>query len=231
MVALLVIATILAFVLMDLVIQKVEKAYLPQAASAGAAAMEAGHGGAEIPLRVGQIYMPANLFFHRGHTWASVLGTGMVRVGADDFIRKVAGGIEAVSLPKIGDEVKQGDRLITIGHGQRKVSLPVPVDGVITAVNAAGTEQGGAGLYETGWLLEIKPKTLSRNLRTLRIADSAVQWIKDETDRLKDFVSGQVYEGKLAGQTAADGGLPVDGILARLGDEAWAEFDNKFIEA
>jgi len=76
------------------------------------------------------------------------------------------------------------------------------------------------------WLVEIKPHGLGESLKRLRIAETAKQWLREERDRLKDFLAAANSE---VAMTLADGGEPTRGVLEQLDDRVWESFQREFL--
>src|SRR5512135_1174495 len=49
--------------------------------------------------------VPADLFFHRGHTWVRLEGGDTVTIGLDDFAQKLVGPVGSLQLPAVGRPV------------------------------------------------------------------------------------------------------------------------------
>jgi len=181
-----------------------------------------------------QFALPMGLFFHPGHTWMGLLRSGQVKVGMDDFLRRLLGGIEAVAFPRVGAAVARGDPLVTVRQGGRSLVLRSPVDGTVVSANPLWeTDQGRAwgDPYGEGWLVKVLPTNLARNLRTLRIAEPAVWWLQEEVRRFRDFAARLIAPDPELGLRLADGGLPADGVLRHADDATWSRFQVEFLGA
>ena len=231
MVAILVVSTIILFIAADLVVQWV-RAHRAQPAPVR---RQPGVADLLVPsLQPERFILPAGLFYHRGHTWANLLFSGQVKVGVDDFLQKLLGRVDAVTLPPLGVEVKQGEPLVAIRQGGRTAMLPAPVDGVVCAVNTELEKAPGLikrDPYTRGWLVALRPTNLSANLSRMTVGESALTWLKGELTRFREylFVTLTIKRDALVGATAADGGLLADGLLEHLDDETWADFQAKFL--
>ncbi len=178
--------------------------------------------------------LPGGLFFHHGHVWINLLFSGQVKVGVDDFLQKLLGRIDALTLPPIGVEVREGQPFAGIHQGGRTVTLPAPVDGVVCAVNSDLAKAPGLlkrDPYTRGWLVALRPTNLSANLPQLKVGPETLAWLRVELARLQEFLRVTLTKKGEAwlGATAADGGLVVDGLLEHLDDEAWNGFQWDFI--
>lgn len=181
-----------------------------------------------------QFALPAGIFFHPNHTWLGLLPSGQVKVGLDDFLRRLLGRIEAVALPKAGSTLARGLPLARLQQGGRTLGLPSPVDGTVMAVNPLwDTDPGRASRdpFGEGWLARIVPTNLAGNLRDLKIAEPAVWWLQEEVRRFRDFAARFIALDPELGPRLADGGLPLDGVLERVDDATWGRFEREFIVA
>lgn len=225
MVALFVVLTIVLFLTIDLVYQRVQRRK--------SAAAEPSLAYKTIPA-INRISVPEGLFFHPGHTWAAVTESGYTKVGIDDFTRKLFGKIDAITFKKTSGEVKQGEPLFVVKQGKRTFEMVAPVDGVIEATNTAIAQDPSMlsiDTYQNGWLAALKPTNLKKNLEKLNIAESAKEWAREEVARLRDFFAGAAFENRLVGQTLQDGGPPVEGVLEFMSDEAIEKFEKEFLQA
>jgi glycine cleavage system H lipoate-binding protein len=231
MVAVFVVLTIILFVLADFILQKVRARRMP----APAVAPRTGAADLLLPnLQPERFALPGGLFFHRGHTWANLLFSGQVKIGIDDFLQKLLGRIDGVTLPPIGVEVKAGQPFVALRQGDRTAMLSAPVDGVVCAVNqelAKAPSLLRRDPYTRGWLVAIRPKDLNANMSLLMVGEKSREWLTLELGRFADFVRGVMsqHQDVLVGATAADGGLSADGLLERLDDEHWTEFQGQFL--
>jgi len=97
MVAVLVLATFVCFVIADYFLQ----ARRSHAVKAVVQAAEA----EELPFPmniVGGFKLPAGLSYHVGHAWAAKESRNLVRIGLDDFAVRLLGKIDQVDLPARG---------------------------------------------------------------------------------------------------------------------------------
>ncbi|MBL0175312.1 MAG: glycine cleavage system protein H [Ignavibacteria bacterium] len=178
------------------------------------------------------VRMPKSVFFHPAHTWARMEGADSVTVGLDDFIQKAVGAIDKVYLPMIGQKVKQGDPVITVHHGDRKLMLVAPISGTVFALNNDVLDNPAliaANPYEEGWLFRLEPELLANSLSLLTIAENAVSWIRTEAMRFREFLAGQTLQHATLGATMLDGGVPVANSLEYLDDSSLRKFEDQFL--
>ncbi len=238
MVALFVVLTFAAFILVDIVVQKVQYEKARQTAGAYETARRgiAVQGAQLAPAFAGvssdSFRIPKGVFLAPNHTWAKVEEDGKVRIGLDDFIQKVVGPVDHIELVNPGQEVKVGDKLIKIVQNGRELYLKSPVRGRVAMVNRdleADPAKIKIDPYKA-WAIEIEPQALAKDIRNMKIAEAASHWFKKELQRFKEFVTEEISShNALVGQTAQDGGIPVEGLLARLEDDAWKKFQEEFV--
>ena len=176
-------------------------------------------------LTVKGVDIPQGYYLHPGHTWLKLEEDGGVRVGLDDFARRVLGPLEKIETPLVGKEVIQHQPVI---RGFRKgvtAGFPVPVNGVVTDINSQ-LRDAGEGAHEdpyaAGWVMRLHSDTLRQDLQGLMIGDESREFLNREVNRLF-----QVIE-EVAGPLAADGGYLGDDIFGHLPDIGWERINNLF---
>lgn len=165
---------------------------------------------------VGGFLLHPDLYYHRGHTWVMPQGDGTVRIGLDDFGRRLVDGIRRVILPPNGSMVLEGEAAVQLDCGTKRAKLLSPVDGVVTAVNEALTREGSAlerYPYGKGWLFTARVH--DQRFTRLPTGAAAMEWLKREAGRLSLFLHREL------GVTAADGGDLIPTPPAMLSDEQW----------
>jgi glycine cleavage system H lipoate-binding protein len=154
-----------------------------------------------------------------------------VRVGIDDFARRLLGRLDRIEAAPAGVALARQDAAFVVHQGGKSVGFAAPVEGVVTAVNGAALaepESVRRDPYGGGWLVTLEPKRLAASLRELRVGEEAGRWMREEVARLRDFLAVQAPEGAL-GATLQDGGEPADGLLEHLDAPAWERFESEFL--
>jgi len=162
------------------------------------------------------VLLHPGLFYHPGHTWIMPQENGTVRIGLDDFGRRLVEGIQRVGLPPKGSLVHRGEAAVRLDCGEKHARLLSPVDGVVTAVNEALARDGSSlerDPYGKGWLF--KAKVSDPAFTDLPTGKAAIDWMEWETGRLSMFLHGEL------GATAADGGDLVPRPPEMLSDDQW----------
>jgi glycine cleavage system H protein len=151
MTVILVLGTFVVFIILDYVLnQKKAVQTVPAAAMEGA------------PAAAGEFvtgfHTPDNLAYHPGHSWLMQERKNMVRMGADEFAAALAGNVEKIELPKPGQWVRQGQKVLALFRNGEKVEMVSPTEGEVMAVNEQ-VLQNPALLredpYGKGWLVAI----------------------------------------------------------------------------
>src|SRR3972149_359736 len=78
-----------------------------------------------------EFQIPGGVFISEGHCWANINDEGAVKIGIDDFAKKLIGKIEAIEFPNPGMIVKKGQPLFTVKQGTRTVTFKSPVSGKV----------------------------------------------------------------------------------------------------
>jgi CheY-like chemotaxis protein len=185
---------------------------------------------AEQP-RAGEFNLPGGVFISEGHVWANVTVPGLVRVGLDDFARKMIGRIDAIELPVKGSDVKRGEALFTVRQGERKATLLSPVSGKVHAVNAdlsQNTSWLNTNPYDKGWVCSLKPEHLAAEIELLKLGEKAAPWYQQEIARIRELLSPA---GGTAQPELSEIGQLVEGQLEEADDQTWQKFTQTFLAA
>ncbi|MGD0308556.1 MAG: response regulator [Acidobacteriota bacterium] len=179
-----------------------------------------------------EFILPGGVFVSEGHVWANVTIPGLVRVGMDDFARKMIGRIDAVEFPAKGSEVKKGETLFTIRQGERTAAFASPVTGKIHSVNAELAQNLSwfeKQPYEKGWVCSLKPDQLAADLESLRIGDKAAPWYQQEIKRIRKLLTPVGGGGHP--ETLPEVGQLVEGQLEDMDESMWKKFADSFLTA
>lgn len=219
MVAILVIGTLVALLVVDALVR--------MARSRRAATVAAP---APTPLRMADVTPPGGLFMAKGNTWLALQPKGTLRVGGTPLALRALGRLRSIDVPPTGRKVKKGQPLFTVKVGAREAAFRSPVDGEIVAVNPAVLENPDglpAAAYQN-WILEVRSEAPAAALENLPVAERAVQWVRREYDRLRDILV-QVVSPNTAPEMA-DGGEPLAGVLELCDDRAWDEATSALLD-
>jgi glycine cleavage system H protein len=158
------------------------------------------------------------LFYHPRHLWARVEDEGRVRVGLDDFARKLTGRIESVWLPEVGTSINRGEACWRVTHAAGEIALTAPVTGTLVEVNerlAAEPSLINLDPYDKGWAMLIQPTRLEECLRTLFYGSRARLLFEQDIEKLNQRLS-HLLTGSPVGATMQDGGAIVADFMSIL---------------
>jgi glycine cleavage system H lipoate-binding protein len=183
-----------------------------------------------IPVRaeshVAGLIVAEDIYYHEGHTWARPEYGGRVRVGLDDFARRIVGKIKEVQLPPIGREVKQGEVAFTVRRNGHTVGILSPVDGIVVYQNPQILREpmeAHRSPYERGWFVVVEPTALRKNLRSLYFGEEAHKFMMAEKDRLISQASSM--------SLAADGAVATEDLFEELEETKWLEIVRTFLRS
>lgn len=170
--------------------------------------------------------IPDGYCFHPGHTWVMREGSEIARVGVDSFATNLLGKIDQVEVAGVNRWVRQGQKLVTLKGGGATFEMVSPVEGVVTAVNKDAIEDPsviGRDPYQNGWLAVVKSPDLAMNQKNLVQGGMVAPWLQNSVTRLNGMVA------QLAPTMAADGGLPMAGLLTSVEPELREKLAKEFL--
>lgn len=158
----------------------------------------------------GEFSIPGGVLISAGHCWASLAQDGSVRVGLDDFAKKLIGPIDSVEFPNVGMTVKAGQPLFSVARHRRRVQFHAPAGGRVVKINRALGEDPEAlemTPYHRNWICEIEGDNLDADLPALKIGRSAVALFQDDIARFRAAVKGLSVNGVKLDETLSIGEL------------------------
>jgi glycine cleavage system H protein len=179
---------------------------------------------APVMMKEAGFEMPKGFCFHPGHTWVYDEGRQNARIGLDSFAGKLFGKIDRIEVANLNRWVRQGQKVCTVTSAGNSVDILSPVEGVVVSVNHEVLKDPGLVTkdpYKDGWVCVIKAPDLEINTKNLLQGGMVPIWMQNSAKRL------QAYAAPL-GAAAADGGLPVDGLLAHVDPNARREMIREF---
>ena len=138
------------------------------------------------------------------------------RIGIDSFATNLIGKIDRIDVLGVSRWVRQGQRLVTLVSGDQHFDLVSPVEGVVMAINKDAIADPGLiarDPYQNGWIAMVKSPDLAMNKKNLVQGEMVAPWLQNSVSRLNGMVS------QLAPTMAADGGVPMPGLLMRVAPE------------
>jgi glycine cleavage system H protein len=168
---------------------------------------------------------PENVAYHPGHSWLMQERKNVVRVGADEFAAALAGKVEKIELPKAGQWIRQGQKVLTFTRNGEKVEMVSPTEGEVMAVNDQVLENPKLlrqDPYGKGWLLAVHVPDEESTARNLIPKGLVREWMRESVERL------YAKQPALVGAVAADGGIPSEDLLAEVPGANWKELAGEF---
>jgi glycine cleavage system H protein len=132
-------------------------------------------------------FLPDDLYYHKEHFWAKVVGNSVV-VGTSDFAQKLAGQIVYVELPSVGKMIEQGKPCGSMESGKWVGRIYAPISGKVESSNEAledSPELINESPYEKGWMFVVNPSHLQEELKNLIQGKDIEAFIKSEIVRVK----------------------------------------------
>jgi len=211
MVAILVLTTFIAFVVVDYYLQTrrpqpVLVATAPQVSQ-------------ETPLGlVAGFDLPANLAYHPGHTWVLRESPKLVRVGVDDFAARLLGEIDGVELPARGRWLRQGEKGWAVDRQGHRFAMLSPMEGEVVEVNpkvVADPSLLHKDPYGVGWLVAVYAPGADGNMKNLMRGRLAQHWMEESGHALRQHFDPH------RGMHLQDGGRVIPDVLSTLPKERW----------
>jgi glycine cleavage system H lipoate-binding protein len=115
---------------------------------------------------------------------------GTVRVGLDDFVRKIIKNIDEVELPKLDKNIQKGELLFSLRHDSYTINVSSPISGKVTLLNTEHVEHPewiASKPFELSWMCCIDPSNLAEELPSLKIGADSINWYKGEIDKYNEI--------------------------------------------
>ena len=210
MTVILVLAFFLVFIVLDYFLNR-RKAIQTVPAQAGFAAVPAMAGGDYVD----GFQVPEQLSYHPGHSWLVRERKNLVRVGADEFAAALLGKLERIELPKPGQWIRQGQKVLSFYRDGEKTEMVSPTEGEVMEVNAEVLNNPGAAAERP--LRQRLAGSGPRPRRGKHHPQPGSQGSGPGVDA-GSRRTPLCQQPALAGAVAADGGRPAEDLLAALPD-------------
>lgn len=142
-------------------------------------------------VRKWEFSIPGGAMISRGHCWANMAQDGSVKVGLDDFAKKLLGPIDAIDFPSIGMNVVVGQPLFAVRQGHRRVQFGAPVSGRVVKLNTNLSEDCEAlemTPYQNNWVCIIDADKLDVEVPQLKIGKAAVAMFQADIDHFRNLM-------------------------------------------
>lgn len=176
---------------------------------------------------------PPGLFLQPTFTWTRLRPDGQVEIGVHPLLMGLVGDKPILSLRAEGEQLERGTVLVSLGDGDRRLVVRSPLAGRVIRKNGRPESRAAwRGLHggDSGWLYRVSPDRLADEMPAWMVGPPALEWSRKQYRRVRDHLLAAVSQ--VHGEVAlADGGeLPL-GVLNQLDREAWAEFQETFLDA
>jgi glycine cleavage system H protein len=183
-----------------------------------------------VPAQAGGDYVdgflvPEKLSYHPGHSWLMRERKNVVRVGADEFAAALLGKLEKIELPKPGQWIRQGQKVLSFYRDGRKTEMVSPTEGEVMEINAEALTNPAIlrqDPYGKGWLVAVHVPDEENTGRNLVPKGLVREWMREAVERL------YARQPALAGAVAADGGRPAEDLLEAMPEVGWTEVTSEF---
>jgi glycine cleavage system H protein len=177
------------------------------------------------PDYVDGFLIPEKLSYHSGHAWLMHERKNVVRVGADEFAAALLGKLEKIELPKPGQWIRQGQKVLSFYRDGRKTEMVSPTEGEVMEINTEALANPAIlrqDPYGKGWLVAVHVPDEENTGRNLVPKGLVKEWMREAVERL------YARQPALAGAVAADGGRPAEDLLEGIPEVGWTEVTREF---
>jgi glycine cleavage system H lipoate-binding protein len=155
-------------------------------------------------------------FYHTAHLWARVEEGATVRIGIDDFARRLLGKVAEICWPAQGAAIRLEERVFVFRGDAGEIRLPCPLGGTLLSRNEgllARPESIAEGPQGGVWLARLRPNRLQEDLSGLLFGRKVGRWLRGELDRVR---TNLLQDRSAALGTAPDGGTLDPGVFDHL---------------
>jgi len=221
MVAIFVLTAFLFFILLDLIVLRIQGRNHP--------AFEPSFAQFDLSLfDKNNLNVPSNIFFSKGHTWLKKDTAGLVDVGIDELGMMALGSLSILNCAVLGKELKRGEVLFEGAYGNKTVKFLSPINGIVNSVNTNIVGKKISNPYEN-WGVQLLAKDFPENQELFLSGKEATKWMKREFIKLKKFIDSHSPKIELAGTTMFDGGSLSNDVLSSLMEQSANDFEKEFL--
>ena len=176
-----------------------------------------------------EFVIPGGAFISEGHCWLTLEADGTVKVGIDDFAKKLLGKIDDIEYPNLGMKVMAGQSLFSVRLGKRTIAFEAPISGQVIRINkylGENLESLEATPYGHNWICTIDADDFDAELKKLKIGKSAVNFYQTEIDSFLATVKESQRAGPNAEELTRE---PLHvGQMESLEEDTWNKVAKKF---
>jgi len=183
-------------------------------------------------LSAALLRIPRGLFYGPNHTWSHLTASGIARVGMDDLLLHLTGGVEVRFLKAREEQIRKGEPLASVTQDGKQLVIHSPISGKIIESHEA-VQGNPEGLLEDpyrSWLYQIEPERWKEETGSYRMGAEAEAWAGDELKRFREFLSSVPLTGVPdEAPVLQAGGELIDQPLKMMDQEVWERFQEKFL--
>jgi len=172
--------------------------------------------------------IPSDIILSKGHTWLKNNKDGLIHIGIDQLGTEALGSLSILNFPSIGKELKRGDILFEGSYGDKTVKFQSPISGIVESVNTDIIGKKISNPYET-WGVQLSSKNLAENQGMFFQGSEAINWMRNELEKLRNFINAHSPNVELAGATMYDGGQQTNSMVSLLVDQSVSDFEKEFL--
>ncbi|MFC1475215.1 glycine cleavage system protein H [Candidatus Zixiibacteriota bacterium] len=180
------------------------------------------------------LLFPLNYLLFDNHIWLKETTDKSYVLGLDELFNNFMGIPDQIYLKNEGDEINEGEQLAILKKGNKEIYLQAPVSGVITKVNdimSVHPDLINSDPYDQGWLYTFESSSFDKNTNKVKTKNDAKSWLKEEFNRLKEFLQTQSSQFEPVVETLMDGGWPVQGVIEYIDQQTVTLFEKEFLRA
>ena len=178
-----------------------------------------------------EFFIPGGVFISKGHSWCAVSQDGTVKMGIDDFVKKLMGTIENIEQPNLGMEIQKGQTLFNITAGGHTISFKSPLSGKVAKLNhdlLEDLERLDITPYERNWICTLDADNLDTELSDMKIGNAAVAFYEEQIDNAQEVLKNKlIANGTIKEDEKAN--VLQFGVLHQLTQLEVEEFAEKFL--
>ncbi len=171
--------------------------------------------------------IPADLFISKNHVWIKKISRECFYLGVDHLLQSVIKRISNFQFPFIGSEVTKGKPIFWIIGKWGVVSIPSPINCVITEVNSEVLLNLNKFFFEDiykVWLLKVKSSDLINSIKFTR-GEKSKNLLDKDLAVIKNFTE-EMVESPMLGSTMYDGGELLTNLHQHLSNRKYVQLLN-----
>ncbi len=176
-----------------------------------------------------EFFIPGGVFISNQHCWCAVSQDGTVKMGIDDFAKKLLGEIEDIEFPNLGMEVQKGQTLFNVKANSKSYQFKSPITGKVAKLNnqlKENLESLDITPYEKNWICTVDADNLDTELPDMNIGSAAVNFYQEKIDDVQSYLKEKLTD-KLKEDEIEN--VLHFGVVGKLDDFEKDEFAEKFL--